>query len=302
MSMVHFKLDTDADGIALVTWDSPGRSMNVIDLKVIEELAEHHREGRGRRRDQGRGHHLRQGHVLRRRRSHHARNPEPRVRRRRPRAGRGDGRAARLRGEPQAVAALSAAGDLAASRGSRRSTAWRSAAASSCASPAITASPSDNPKSRVGLPEIKIGLFPGAGGTQRVARMMMPGDALQFLLKGDQIRLAQAKGDEARRCGRAGGRSDRDRQEMDQGRRQADQSVGRRRLPAARRAGLFQGRHDDVPAGERDLPPRDLRQLSGRARDHAGGVRGAATADRPGAARRSRAGSRRSCARRKRRR
>src|SRR6202008_810639 len=39
MHMVHFKLETDADGIALVTWDSPGRSMNVIDLKVMEELA-----------------------------------------------------------------------------------------------------------------------------------------------------------------------------------------------------------------------------------------------------------------------
>src|SRR5262249_29320178 len=52
----------------------------------------------------------------------------------------------------------------------------------------------DNPKSRVGLPEIKVGLFPGGGGTQRVARMMQPGDALQFLLKGDQIRIAQAKG------------------------------------------------------------------------------------------------------------
>src|SRR5262249_47511089 len=29
---------------------------------------------------------------------------------------------------------------------------------------------------------------------QRIARMMQPGDALQFLLKGDQIRLSQAKG------------------------------------------------------------------------------------------------------------
>ena len=29
--MTHFKLETDADGIALVTWDSPGRSMNVLD-------------------------------------------------------------------------------------------------------------------------------------------------------------------------------------------------------------------------------------------------------------------------------
>jgi len=39
MTYVNFKLDTDANGIALVTWDAPGRSMNVIDLKVIEELA-----------------------------------------------------------------------------------------------------------------------------------------------------------------------------------------------------------------------------------------------------------------------
>ena len=35
----NFKLDIDADGIALVTWDMPGRSMNVIDLAVIEELS-----------------------------------------------------------------------------------------------------------------------------------------------------------------------------------------------------------------------------------------------------------------------
>ena len=29
MTLVNFKLDTDADGIALVTWDMPGRSMNL---------------------------------------------------------------------------------------------------------------------------------------------------------------------------------------------------------------------------------------------------------------------------------
>jgi 3-hydroxyacyl-CoA dehydrogenase/enoyl-CoA hydratase/3-hydroxybutyryl-CoA epimerase len=51
----------------------------------------------------------------------------------------------------------------------------------------------DSDKTRVGLPEVKVGLFPGAGGTQRVARMMAPGDALQFLLKGDQLRLNRAK-------------------------------------------------------------------------------------------------------------
>ena len=51
----------------------------------------------------------------------------------------------------------------------------------------------DNDKTRLGLPEIKIGLFPGGGGTQRIARMLPPADALQFLLKGDQLRLNRAK-------------------------------------------------------------------------------------------------------------
>ncbi len=52
----------------------------------------------------------------------------------------------------------------------------------------------DNDKARLGLPEIKIGLFPGAGGTTRLSRMMLPADALQFLLKGDQLRVSRAKG------------------------------------------------------------------------------------------------------------
>src|ERR1700712_663675 len=39
MDYHYFKFETDADGIALVTWDAPGRSMNVIDLKTMEELA-----------------------------------------------------------------------------------------------------------------------------------------------------------------------------------------------------------------------------------------------------------------------
>src|SRR5215475_5641857 len=50
-----------------------------------------------------------------------------------------------------------------------------------------------NPKARLGLPEVKVGLFPGAGGTIRVSRMLPPADALQFLLKGDQLRVERAK-------------------------------------------------------------------------------------------------------------
>jgi len=51
----------------------------------------------------------------------------------------------------------------------------------------------DNPRTRLGQPEVKIGLFPGAGGTQRISRMLAPADALQFLLKGEQVKLDRAK-------------------------------------------------------------------------------------------------------------
>ena len=51
----------------------------------------------------------------------------------------------------------------------------------------------DNPKTRLGLPEVKVGLFPGAGGTQRIARMLQPADALQFLLRGQELRVDRAK-------------------------------------------------------------------------------------------------------------
>src|SRR3984893_17993583 len=38
MAFKNFKIETDADGIALVTWDIPGRSMNVLDETTITEL------------------------------------------------------------------------------------------------------------------------------------------------------------------------------------------------------------------------------------------------------------------------
>ena len=36
--METFKIDVDADGIALITFDVPGRSMNTLTSKVMEEL------------------------------------------------------------------------------------------------------------------------------------------------------------------------------------------------------------------------------------------------------------------------
>ena len=40
MAFKNFKLETDADGIVLVTWDTPGRSMNVLDETSVTELEE----------------------------------------------------------------------------------------------------------------------------------------------------------------------------------------------------------------------------------------------------------------------
>src|SRR5450631_1465998 len=38
MTFTQFRLKTDADGIALVTWDVPGKSMNLIDAATMAEL------------------------------------------------------------------------------------------------------------------------------------------------------------------------------------------------------------------------------------------------------------------------
>ena len=192
MAFKNFKTETDADGIVLVTWDTPGRSMNVLDETSITELE-----------------------AIIKQTSEDA-------------AVKGvvitSGKEAlcagadlsMLEGMAQTYAGLlKDKGEVAANQvlfdQSRRfSQVFRSIETSG--KPWVAAInglalgggfeltlschyrvAADNPKTRLGLPEVKVGLFPGAGGTQRVPRIVSPQDAMQLLLKGEAINLAKAK-------------------------------------------------------------------------------------------------------------
>jgi 3-hydroxyacyl-CoA dehydrogenase/enoyl-CoA hydratase/3-hydroxybutyryl-CoA epimerase len=50
----------------------------------------------------------------------------------------------------------------------------------------------DAPKVVVGLPEVKVGLLPGAGGTQRLARLIGVAQALPLMVEGKHVKPAEA--------------------------------------------------------------------------------------------------------------
>ncbi len=191
--MSNFSFDVDGDGIALVTWDMSDRSMNVINASVIEEL--------GGIVDKVVADAAIKGVVVTSAKATFCAGADLTLL---------DKLAAiftdmaKRQGEEAAAAMLY-------EESRKLSLLYRRI--ETCGKPWVAAIngtalgggfelclachhrvAGENAKTRVGLPEIKIGLFPGAGGTQRVARMMPPADSLQMLLKGDQLRLDRAKG------------------------------------------------------------------------------------------------------------
>jgi 3-hydroxyacyl-CoA dehydrogenase / enoyl-CoA hydratase / 3-hydroxybutyryl-CoA epimerase len=192
MSFIHFTLDVDSDGLALVTWNSPGRSMNVIDPAVKDELAAIV--------EQVAADAAIKGVVITSGKDSFCAGADLTM----------------LESMSRAHAELVASqGETAANAhvfDESRKTSLLYRRIETCGKPWVAAIngiavgggfeltlachhrvAADNDKTRVGLPEIKVGLFPGAGGTQRVARILPPADALQFLLKGDQISANRAK-------------------------------------------------------------------------------------------------------------
>ncbi len=61
-------------------------------------------------------------------------------------------------------------------------------------SPATTACAATIPRSQLGLPEVLVGLFPGAGGTQRLPRLMGVQPALMYLTQGKSMSPQEALG------------------------------------------------------------------------------------------------------------
>ena len=190
--MASFKLDVDSDGISLVTWDMGDRSMNVITMDVIAEL--------GTVVDKVANDAAIKGVVIT--------SAKPAF------CGGADlTMLENMRGlytDMVSKQGEEAAAKMVFDESRKLSQLYRRI--ETCGKPWVCALngaamgggfelalachyrvASDDAKTRLGLPEIKIGLFPGAGGTQRVARMLQPADALQFLLKGDQLKVDRAK-------------------------------------------------------------------------------------------------------------
>ncbi len=193
MNLANFRYETGADGVALLTWDMPGRSMNVINPEVMSELeqaidtivADANVKGcviaSGKNAFSG-----------------------------------GADLTMLQQGAAQYAKALKEQGEEAANKmffeNSRKlSLLYRKL--ETCGKPFAVAINgvclggafelalachyrvmADDEKTKVGLPEIKVGLFPGAGGTTRVSRIMQTGDALQFLFRGDQVKPKAALG------------------------------------------------------------------------------------------------------------
>ena len=191
MTYNNFSIETDNDGIALITWDMPDKSMNVIDLSVMSELDAIIDEVAST--DAIKGAVLTSG-----------------------KKAFGAGADLTMLQDMLADFQKKQGADKDAATQSLFDNAYRlnlmlrrletgakpwvaalnGLAMGGCFEIALACHArvaSDDPKLRVGLPEVKVGLLPGGGGTQRVPRLTNTQDALQMLLQGKAHPAKKAK-------------------------------------------------------------------------------------------------------------
>jgi 3-hydroxyacyl-CoA dehydrogenase / enoyl-CoA hydratase / 3-hydroxybutyryl-CoA epimerase len=184
MTMENFKIDVDADGIALITFDVPGRSMNTLTSKVMAEIPEW--VERVKTDDAIKGAVLTSGKTT------------------------GFCAGADL---GDMAGGMLAGGSLqeAYDAGWKLNGALR--ALETCGKPVAAAITGlalgggleltlachyrvagDDNKIQLGLPEIKVGLFPGGGGAQRLPRLIGVQAAMMAMTEGKSFRPNDAKG------------------------------------------------------------------------------------------------------------
>jgi len=187
----NFKIETDADGIALVTWDMPEKSMNVFTQEVMEELnaivdattADAAVKGvvftSGKSTFSGGADLSMIKSMFTFQQEEKKKDPDNAAQKLFDLVGRMTGLFRKLEtsGKP-----------------------WVSAINGTCMGGAFELSlachgrVASNSKSvKIALPEVKVGIFPGAGGTQRVPRLTNAQDALQMMTTGSSLTSARAK-------------------------------------------------------------------------------------------------------------
>jgi 3-hydroxyacyl-CoA dehydrogenase/enoyl-CoA hydratase/3-hydroxybutyryl-CoA epimerase len=190
--MENFKIDVDSDGIALITFDVPGRSMNTITASVIRDLYEV--VGRIKSDAAIKGVVFTSGKAsgfcagadlgeMNERGVAAEGAPKSEDEKIKANFARGFGlnkvyRELETCGKPVAFAleGLALGGGLEFALAGH----YRVAA--------------DNPKIKLGLPEAKVGLLPGAGGTQRLPRLIGVQNAAMMILQGQDKSPQEAKG------------------------------------------------------------------------------------------------------------
>ncbi|MER8573906.1 3-hydroxyacyl-CoA dehydrogenase NAD-binding domain-containing protein [Mesorhizobium sp. M1338] len=191
MSYTNFTVDVDADGIALVTWDMPGRSMNVFTEEAMRELNAivDHVTGdaaikgavitSGKDTFSGGADITLLQKMLTTFAAEKGKDAEKATKALFDNAGIMTGLFRKLEtcGKP-----------------------WVSAINGTCMGGAFELSlachgrvAADSDKVKMALPEVKIGIFPGAGGTQRVPRLTDQQQALQMLTSGQTLSPQKAK-------------------------------------------------------------------------------------------------------------
>jgi len=191
MTYKNFTVETDADGIALIKWDMPGRSMNVFTEEVMLELNDIV--------DRQTADAAVKGAVITSGKESYSGGADLTMLKRMFSDFERDSKTDKAK----AVAALFENAGYMNKLFRKIETSgkpWVSAINGTCMGGAFELSlachgrvAADSEKVKMALPEVKVGIFPGAGGTQRVPRLTDTQGALEMLTSGKNLSPQKAK-------------------------------------------------------------------------------------------------------------